>query len=197
MEWRSSEFRKSRDVPAIINDFDRFSTHMFMEEVGAIRPRTKLQKCTESGRRLGYNSNILPLHAQHFCAFVKRLWTFPCHGGIAEDPSRSVNAWNLQWLSTFPAPRGSSEDHSMLCNAWILQYMISIFLSLQEVWGPLDVDPTVEFAIAYQHFLLLGGAPMTTRRRATHGIYNTLLTFPCSRGKSEHRSMSIKPLILQ
>ena len=70
---RSSEFRKSTDVPAIINDFDRFSTHMFMEEVGAIRPRTKLQKCTESGRRLGYNSNILPLHAQHFCAFVKRL----------------------------------------------------------------------------------------------------------------------------
>ena len=24
---------------------------------------------------------------------------------------------------------------------------------------------------------------MTTRRRATHGIYNTLLTFYCSRGK--------------
>ena len=149
-----------------------------MEEVGAIRPRTKLQKCTESGRRLGYNSNMLPLHAQHFCAFVKRLWTFPCHGGIAEDPSRSLNAWNLQWLSTFPAPRGSSEDHSMLCNAWNLQYIINSFLFSGGGRGPLHVDQTVKFATYLQDFPILREAPRTTRCYATHGICNILLTFP-------------------
>ena len=193
-----------------------------MEEVGAIRPRTKLQKCTESGRRLGYNSNILPLHAQHFCAFVNRLWTFPCHGGIAEDPSRSLNAWNLQWLSTFPAPRGSSEDHSMLCNTWNLQYIINIFLFSGGVRGPLHVDQTVkfatylqiflssgklrgpldvmqrmEFAIYYQHFPILGRGLRTTRCWSNRGICNSLSTFPAPRRSSDDHSTSCNAWNLQ
>ena len=138
-----------------------------------------------------------PLDVVQHMGFTIYYSHFPILGrGPRTTPCRA-NREICNIFAGFSDPQASSEDHSMLCSAWNLQYIINIFLSLEEVWGPLDVDPTGEFAIAYQHFLLLGGAPMTTRRRATHGIYNTLLTFPCSRGKSEHRSMSIKPLILQ
>ena len=125
-------------------------------------------------------------------------------------------------LLTVSYSREGSADHSMSIKPWNLQHICRIFLSSGKLRGPLDVMQRMEFAIYYQHFPILGRglrttwcwsnrgicnslstfpaprpAPMTTRRRATHGIYNTLLTFPCSRGKSEHRSISIKPLILQ
>ena len=172
MEWRSSEFRKSRDVPAIINDFDRFSTHMFMEKVDAIRPRTQMQKCTESGRRLGYNSNILLLHAQHFCTFILDYEHFPVLGGSPRTPQgRSTRGiyndyqhflllgeaprttrccathgiYNI--LLTFSYSREGSADHSMSSKPWNLQHICRIFRSSGKLRGPLDVMQRMDFAI--------------------------------------------------
>ena len=82
------------------------------------------------------------------------------HFPILGRSPRTTRCWSKRGisnrLSTFPAPRRSSEDHSTACNAWNLQYIIDISLFSGEIWGPLDVDQTIDFTIDYQHFCVLG-----------------------------------------
>ena len=118
---------------------------------------------------------------------------FLSSGELREDHSMSWNAWNLQYLINiflssgevrgpldvdqtmefaiycqhFPVLVGAPRTTRCHATQWIYNILLTCSSCRERSKGPPDVDQTVEFAIDYQHFPILRGAPRTTRCRST------------------------------